>query len=267
MNIIQAQALLKKMQHLCDAIASSPSDPSRIEVDLLQDYTRRFYEILDQETTTSDSSPVSRHFPSSKFEEVSRPSSPAPVVEKPSSPITSDVPEVPQPRPQPLANSPFQAQPSPIPAETASLTKFEETTVVEERAGELEKSSAPDNEKVESKPSSENVLTYRKSNNPDTDVLFEVQQSKDLSDKLRFSKIDDLSKSMGINERFLTINELFGGDHEGFDTSLRDLNTVPSFEAARTYIETNLVPKYNWLDTGKQKKALVFIQLVYRRFV
>lgn len=267
MNILQAQALLKKMQHLCDAVASSPTDPSRIEVDLLKDYTRRFYEILDQESSNSEPLSVSRHFPSPKFEEVTKPSTPAQIVEKPASPLTSEVPEIPQPRPQPAAAPPIQPQPAPIPAEPEIPTKFEQAEVVEAKAIEPEKRSAPVSDPADSEPSSGDVSTYKKSGNPETDVLFEIQQSKDLSDKLRFSKIDDLSKSMGINERFLTINELFGGDHEGFDTSLRDLNAVPSFEAARSYIESNLIPKYNWLDTGKQKKAIVFIQLVYRRFV
>lgn len=268
MNILQAQALLKKMQHLCDAVASSPTDPSRIEVDLLKDYTRRFYEMLDQESSNSEPLPVSRHFSSPKSEEVPTPPTPAQIVEKPASPITSEVTEIPQPRPQPVAIPPIQPEPAPIPAEPQSPSKFEQAAeVIEAKAIEPAKTLAPVYESADSRPSSGDVLTYKKSGNPATDVLFEVQQSKDLSDKLRFSKIDDLSKSMGINERFLTINELFGGDHEGFDTSLRDLNTVPSFDAARSYIESHLVSKYNWLDTAKQKKALVFIQLVYRRFV
>lgn len=267
MNILQAQALLKKMQHLCDAIASSPTDASRIEVDLLKDYTRRFYEILDQQAESLNPVSVKSSIPSANHEEEAKISASPQIVEKPSSPLTSEVPEMPQTRPQPKVVPPFQPQPAPIPQEPEQFTSIEAELVEEENSVETETKSEPVGEKAESKPSIDNGLTYKKSRNPDTDILFEVQQSKDLSDKLRFSKIDDLSKAMGINERFLTINELFGGDHEVFDTSLRDLNAVSSFEDARSYIETHLIPKYHWLDTGKQKKALVFIQLVYRRFV
>lgn len=100
-----------------------------------------------------------------------------------------------------------------------------------------------------------------------SDELFSFSETRELSDKLRLSKLDDLSKGMGINERFLTINELFNGNHEAFDHALRHLNQLSDFAEARIWIENSLIEPYGWLDEKKKKKAQVFIQLVQRKYL
>lgn len=100
-----------------------------------------------------------------------------------------------------------------------------------------------------------------------SDELFSFSETRELSDKLRLSKLDDLSKGMGINERFLTINELFNGNHEAFDHALRHLNQLANFAEARNWIENSLIEPYGWLDEKKKKKAQVFIQLVQRKYL
>ena len=71
---------------------------------------------------------------------------------------------------------------------------------------------------------------------------------------------------MGINERMLTVNELFDGDNAAFKTSLSALNDMANYEDAKSYISAQLIEKYNWVSPKKRKKAKVFIKLVKRRF-
>ena len=51
----------------------------------------------------------------------------------------------------------------------------------------------------------------------------------------------DLTKAMGINERMLTVNELFDGDNSAFKAALSALNGLDSYEAAKSYISTQLI--------------------------
>ena len=97
-------------------------------------------------------------------------------------------------------------------------------------------------------------------------LLFEQKEGKELSDKLSSMPIMDLKKSMGLNEKILTINELFGGDHKAFDAALTDLNALGSFEEAKVYMSEHLAAKYEWASATKKKKAQIFIKLVRRRY-
>lgn len=98
------------------------------------------------------------------------------------------------------------------------------------------------------------------------DILDYGSDSNELSDRLSERPISDLTKAMGINERMLTVNELFDGDNSAFKAALSALNGLDSYEAAKSYISTQLIEKYNWVSPKKRKKAKVFIKLVKRRF-
>ena len=96
--------------------------------------------------------------------------------------------------------------------------------------------------------------------------IFEQETTSDLSERLSETPISDLTKSMGINEPMLTINELFNGDNNSFKKALSELNEMTSFGDAKQYISEQLIEKYNWVHPKKRKKAKVFIKLVKRRF-
>lgn len=97
--------------------------------------------------------------------------------------------------------------------------------------------------------------------------LFSSTTPNELSDRLSLSHIDDIAKSMGLNERIFTLNELFGGNNTEFENSIHELNNAGSFEQAKIIITTKLAGKYDWLKESKIKKAKDFIKLVRRRFV
>ena len=96
--------------------------------------------------------------------------------------------------------------------------------------------------------------------------LFEIKEAKELSEKLSNMPITDLKTAMGINDRFLTINELFGGDGEAFNSVVSHLNQLGSYDEAKSYLLSNVAETNNWSAPEKLKKAANFINLVQRRY-
>lgn len=97
--------------------------------------------------------------------------------------------------------------------------------------------------------------------------LFADEKISDLSDKLAQSPVRDLTKSMGINERIFTQQELFGNNQAHFSETLEGLNKCQSFDEAKQYLVNNVIYKYDWVAEQKTKKAATFIKLVKRKFV
>jgi hypothetical protein len=98
------------------------------------------------------------------------------------------------------------------------------------------------------------------------DELFELTQAREIADKLSESHVPDLNKAMGLNDKFLTINELFGGNPDHFSQTLHQLNGLQNFDEARELL-LNVAEQYNWSAKDKLKKAKVFVKLVRRRYI
>ena len=104
------------------------------------------------------------------------------------------------------------------------------------------------------------------SNNSELGELFQTEQINELSDKLSFSPISDLTKAMGLNERIFTVNELFGGNNEEFQNMMVALNGLGSYDEAKSVLISSVATKYGWSEPGKMKKARNFIKIVQRRY-
>jgi hypothetical protein len=94
--------------------------------------------------------------------------------------------------------------------------------------------------------------------------LHAVQPAAELSDKLSDSPIKDLKKAIGINDRFLFINELFRGDEAMYERSIKTINSFSIWPEAEYWIRRELKTKLGWLDAEPTVK--LFDQLVKRRF-
>ena len=103
---------------------------------------------------------------------------------------------------------------------------------------------------------------------PEHADLFDINlDSKELSEKLSLTKINDLNNAMGLNERIFTVNELFGADNSLYRNTIRDLNALNSFDEAKAYLSSNVAEKFNWTQKNKRNKAKIFIKLVRRRYL
>lgn len=78
--------------------------------------------------------------------------------------------------------------------------------------------------------------------------------------------LKDLTKSLTINNRVLFTRDLFGGDNELLNTTLRTLNASGSEAAAQPVMES-LARRFDWVEEDKKETAREFIELVRRRYV
>jgi hypothetical protein len=92
-----------------------------------------------------------------------------------------------------------------------------------------------------------------------------LKQAKiDLGDTLTEAPIRDLKRAIGVNDRFLYINELFRGDEAMYERSIKTINSFSILPEAEYWIQRELKIKIGWNDTSEVVQQ--FDQLIKRRF-
>ena len=86
----------------------------------------------------------------------------------------------------------------------------------------------------------------------------------EVSHKLTEAAVKDLKKAIGINDRFLYINELFRGDEVMYERSIKTINSFSIWPEAEYWIRRELKTKLGWKDT--EPTVIQFDQLIKRRF-
>jgi hypothetical protein len=90
------------------------------------------------------------------------------------------------------------------------------------------------------------------------------EEKPELGHKLKETPIRDLKKGIGVNDRFVFLNELFRGDEAMYERSLKTINSFRILPEAEYWINRELKIKLGW-DDG-QHTTQQFYQLVRRRF-
>ena len=90
------------------------------------------------------------------------------------------------------------------------------------------------------------------------------QGKTELVEILKESPVKDLRKAIGINDRFVFINELFRGDEAMYERSIKTINSFSIFPEAEYWITRELKVKLGW--DNKNIAVKHFDQLVKRRF-
>ncbi len=78
------------------------------------------------------------------------------------------------------------------------------------------------------------------------------------------TSIRDLKKAIGINDRFVFINELFRGDEVMYERSIKTINNFSIYPEAQYWIERELKIKLGW--DNNRPAVQEFYALVKRRF-
>lgn len=110
---------------------------------------------------------------------------------------------------------------------------------------------------------------------PKKEINEQITSAPSINDKLKQAKIDlvdtltevpirDLKKAIGINDRFLFINELFRGDEAMYERSIKTINSFSILPEAEYWIQRELKTKIGWND--KLEVMQQFDQLIKRRF-
>ncbi len=237
MNLQQGKIILEKINRLYQSMTLDSKIDS-FEQELMLSYIEKFYQAF-----SNDGKEITGNKPVVVREPV--------VIKKPIE-VSKPVPKVIQEE-QPQAAAP--PSPPPAPAKVVMNTPPPPSPAVvpqnPEPVEEIEVELAP--------------VTATHKVDDEFEVLFDQNEGKELSDKLSSLPIKDLTKAMGLNERILTTNELFGKDSDAFNAAMKDLNSLRDFEEAKMLL-ASFAEKYNWTKKGKKKKAQIFIKLVQRKF-
>jgi len=107
------------------------------------------------------------------------------------------------------------------------------------------------------------------------EILVAQHEQPELNEKLKEERVEvasvlqsapvrDLKKAVGINDRYLFVNELFRGDESMYERSMKTINGFTIYPEAQYWIERELKVKLGWND--QCEAARLFDQLVRRRF-
>jgi hypothetical protein len=81
---------------------------------------------------------------------------------------------------------------------------------------------------------------------------------------LQDTPVRDLKKAIGINDRYLFVNDLFRGDENMYERSIKTINGFSIYPEAQYWIQRELKVKLSWPDNSETVK--LFDQLIKRRF-
>ncbi|MBS1729685.1 MAG: hypothetical protein JSS67_02795 [Bacteroidetes bacterium] len=87
---------------------------------------------------------------------------------------------------------------------------------------------------------------------------------EELAHKLKDTPIKDLRMAIGVNDRFLFINDLFRGDENMYERSLKTIDAFHSLPEAEYWIQRELKVKIGWPEN--HETVNMFDQLIKRRF-
>ena len=110
------------------------------------------------------------------------------------------------------------------------------------------------------------IRAYRKVNNEHITLGDALEKAEDdsLAARLQKKPVKDLTTAIGINDKFLLLNELFNGSMEKYNKSIRTLNNFSTYLGAKTYMG-ELQIEFQWDCESEAYKKLS--DLVERRFI
>lgn len=157
---------------------------------------------------------------------------------------------------------PKSPEPAAIEAPVVSMPQAKTPSVVQEN-GKLDMRFDP---MIEIPTLSQQVQSRNDQSTSDIPSLNDrLKESKtELAERLKEAPVKDLRKAIGINDRFLFINELFRGDEAMYERSIKTINGFNIYAEAEYWITRELKTKLGWnIDLPA---VLQFDQLVKRRF-
>ncbi len=241
MDIEKIEKKLKRINTVLEAFKED-SKISTIEKDLLLGYMRELYELIrDSEADELDLPKVHKEF------SIEPPKAKDPIEEIVIEKIIEVMPDVPKVEVDALQNK------------AEIVTQKSEVPIVEEKRLEEKKPSTP---AEHMKPKT----TINVSISSELEAIFVKEEITDLADKLSMMKIQDIAQAIGINSRLVMINELFNGDGNLFNTTIKKLNNCSNFEEAKLVLINEIALPMNWEKEDKLKEAQQLVKLVMRKF-
>ncbi|MBR6847882.1 MAG: hypothetical protein IKM74_07120 [Bacteroidales bacterium] len=202
-------------------------------------------------------------------------------------PMAEEEPEPMVEEPEPEEEKPTFVEEEPEPEEELRFVEEEEDTLVEENEDayfEEEVEDVEEEKPIEEKPAEvphNNVddlgfiLNFEPSDEDEAPVEeenpsvyttgdeIEMTIPQSLADKYQHDSLNDLRSAIGINDKFLLVNELFGGSMEKYNKSIDNLNDLKTLNGALVYMN-ELRVELQWNSNNEAYKRL--LELVHRKF-
>ncbi len=96
--------------------------------------------------------------------------------------------------------------------------------------------------------------------------LIQIKEDKSIGARLQYKPVKNIKEAIGINEKFLFINELFNGDLKSYNESVEKLNDFPSIHEAFEFLN-KLTYEYQWDGQRSADTIEKFANLVQRRYM
>ena len=154
------------------------------------------------------------------------------------------------------------------------LEEQEEQEEIEDEEENLESSkvlefedSVPEEQSSVPEEQDSGIRAYKKVYTIEPQTLgdkLESAEDNSLAARLQRKPVADLASAIGINDKFLLLNELFGGSMEKYNKSIRALNNFSTLLGAKTYM-SELQIEFQWNCESDAYKKLD--NLVERRFM
>ena len=117
---------------------------------------------------------------------------------------------------------------------------------------------------VEEEAKTEKVDVIDQKNLKSINDIHSISPQTSLADQFGQQPILDLTKEIGINEKYLITENLFSGDNDAYLESINELNDFENIDQANNYLNKTLLKKYSWNSKSNHFKRLNI--LVQRRY-
>lgn len=97
------------------------------------------------------------------------------------------------------------------------------------------------------------------------ELISQGKTKESLAQKHAKKAIADIERSIGLNQRFSFIKNLFENNKEAYNEAVKKLNSCASFLEADDYIHNVLIPKYKWDENTVH--VIKFIDIIERRYL
>ena len=132
----------------------------------------------------------------------------------------------------------------------------------------------PEPEFIIETPQKQEIITEAKPNNSSEIVADKFQSKKfvhdnivdkspkqDVSSKMQSKPIKEINTAIGLNDKFIFIRELFGGNKEHYHETIQILNNFDTYESALEFLKEN----FDWDFDDPNFERLT--ELVRRKFL
>lgn len=264
----QRESIMTELASLLERLALqterilSTENPHKLDIDLAKDHLRRIYEVFDDLLyPVAADDPIVKSVESEaapEETETAHESQGPPIMEPPALEVE---PKVEAERPEPVIET--EAEPELVAPEEQTEASIEEAPAAttedfdEEHADQEEPTPQVSTKKEEPSP-----LATEGGSSSLYEKLSSNRADHSIGARLGKSKIGDLRKAIGINDKFLFSKELFGGNITLYEETINHLNEATDFDAAKKVLD-NLPLTKQW--SIEDPSFILFMEYIERR--